>query len=206
MTGRAYCPGVAAPSASATVRRTLYLRRRPLAAIFAFLAVLAILMALRPAPTEATGVVAAARPLPAGTVLAAGDLTVVTLPSDAVPEGAALADAEVLGRTLAGPLSQGSPVTATSVGTAERLARPGHLIVALPLSGDGIAALVCPGSRLDLLAPDGSTVASDVLVVGPGDEAGNLGTGSRSALIEVPDEIAGRLAATGGAGVTVGLR
>ncbi len=43
-------------------------------------------------------------------------------------------------------------VTRASVAAPERLSRPGHLVVSLPLHNDGIAALVRPGVRLDLIA------------------------------------------------------
>ncbi|MBK8461873.1 MAG: hypothetical protein IPL36_02070 [Nigerium sp.] len=100
-------------------------------------------------------------------------------------------------------------MTRVSVADPERLSRPGHLVVALPLSGDGIASLVRPGLRLDLIAADGVTLATDIPVVGPaavGAEGLARSANARTALIEVPEEVAARLAASGGAGVTIAVR
>ncbi|MFT3876902.1 MAG: SAF domain-containing protein [Propioniciclava sp.] len=199
---------MATRSAPATIRRVFHLRRRTLAAAFTFLAVLACLLTLRPPQGETASVVTASRPLAAGTVLASADLARVEFPVGTVPEGASSDEAALLGRTLAGPVDQGAPLTAATVGAAERLARPGHLIVPLPLPGDAVGSLLRPGSRLDLLAPDGSTLAADVRVVGPA--ATDVGPGftsaSRSALVEVPDAVAADIAAHGGSGVTIALR
>ena len=188
--------------------RTFYLRRRTLAAVFAFLAVLTGLIALRPPEGESVEVLVAARGLPAGTVVASHDLVRVKLPPDATPDHALTDDAEAVGRTLAGPLDRGAPVTRASLASPERLSRPGHLVISLPLPNDGIAALVRPGVRLDLIASDGATVATEVPVVGPATDAGDgLGRGgsSRTALVEVSEEVAARLAGQGG-GLTVAIR
>ena len=198
---------MAVPSAAAPLSRTFYLRRRTLAAVFAFLAVLTGLLALRPPEGASVEVLSAARGLPAGTVVAAHDLVRVRLPPGATPDHALTDDAEAIGRTLTGPLDRGAPLTRASVAGPERLSRPGHLVVSLPLHNDGIAALVRPGVRLDLIASDGATVAAEVPVVGPATDAGDgLVRGSaRTALVEVPEEVAARLAGQGG-GVTVAVR
>ncbi len=185
-----------------------YLRRRALAAVFAFLAVLTGLIALRPPGAASVEVLAAARSLPAGTVVAGHDLVRVRLPPDAAPEHALTDDAEAIGHTLAGPLDRGAPVTRASVASSERLSRPGHLVVALPLPNDGIAALVRPGVRLDLIAGDGTTLATAVPVVGPATLAADglaRGSSGRTALVEVSEEVASRLAGQGG-GVTIAVR
>lgn len=192
------------------LRRFLYLRRRSLAALCAFLAVLATLLALAPTTPSTTTVYAARSALPAGTVLGADHVAPLALPADAVPEGAALTEGDLLGRTLAGPVSNRSVLTAASVSEGSRLARPGHVVVALPLSDGAMAGLVGPGSRIDVLDGGGAALATDVQVIAPPDTPGgntfDLGGASRSLLVEVPEAVAGKLASQGLTSVTITLR
>lgn len=193
-----------------SLRRLVHVRRRTLAALAAGLAVLALLAVFAPPRAELTGVVAAARDLPGGTVLAASDLTTVELPAAAVPAGALPDAAAAVGLTLNGPLSARSPVTETSVAAGQGLARPGHVIVALPLANQTLAPLVTPGVRLDLLdSGSGEALATDVRVVAvPESQASGFGSApSRAALVEVLPEIATRLAvAAQSGGVAIALR
>lgn len=184
-----------------TLRRTLYLRRRPLAASCAFVAVLATLLALLPPPPTMIEVVATRSALPGGTVLTADHLTTVSLPPDMAPVGATQAIDEAVGRTLAGPVAARSALTATSLSDGERLAREGHVLTSLPLGTGAIADLVRPGVRIDLLDPSGEPVATDVRVVAQPDtpNGGSFGMGvsSRSIVVEVPASAAARLASLG---------
>lgn len=192
------------------LRRFFYLRRRSLAALCAFLAVLATLLALAPTPPTTLTVYAARDALPAGTVLAADHLVALALPPDAVPDGAVLAEAEVVGRTLGAPVTARSVLTATSVSEGARLARPGHVVVALPLPDGAIAGLLRPGASLDVLDSRGELVAGDVRVIAPPDTptGGGLDFGGsvRSVLVEVPEAVAGRLASQGLTSLTVAVR
>ena len=86
------------PTFPPALRRTLYLRRRTLAALCAFGAVLATLLALAPPTAPTVSVLAAASALPGGTVLTSTDLVAVELPPGAVPDGAARVEADVVGR------------------------------------------------------------------------------------------------------------
>jgi Flp pilus assembly protein CpaB len=110
----------------------------------------------------------AAQDLPAGTVIAPGDLTRAPVPPDAVPAGA-VADPD--GRTLAAPLRAGEPVTDVRlVGPALAEAYPGRDAVPVRLPDAGMAALLRVGDRIDLVAadPQGSgarVVAADVPVL-----------------------------------------
>lgn len=192
------------------LRRALYLRRRTLAALCAFLAVLATLLALSPNPDPLVRVYAAATPLPAGTVLSAAHLVPVDLPPEAVPEGAAVTEGDVVGRALAAAVSARSVLTAASVSQGERLARPGHVVVSLPLGDEAIGALVKPGVRIDVLDTAGEVLAAEVPVVAPPDTptGGNLslGVSTRSVLVEVPTQVAAKLVSQGHSSLTVVVR
>lgn len=192
------------------LRRTLYLRRRQLAALCAFLAVLAALLALSPSAAPAVTVYGARTALPAGTVLAAEHLAPLALPPDVVPEGAALAEADVLGRALGAPVSARTVFTQATVSQGLRLARPGHVVVALPVTDGAIAGLVRPGARIDIIDPAGEVLATDVPVITPPDASSGTGLDfggpSRSVLVEVPEQIAAKLASQGLTSLTVALR
>lgn len=189
-------------------RRFLYFRRRPLAAAFTFLAVLASLSALTPERDHGVAVLAASSELPAGTTLTRDHLAEVVLPADAVPEGAARAASDLVGRTLGAPVTRNTPLTTASVASGERLAQPGYVVVALPLPNDALAPLIGPGSRLDLIDSAGEAVATDVRVIASPDAAPGLGlaTSDRAALVEVPPAVALRIAAGQSGGFTIALR
>lgn len=187
----------------------MHLRRRPLAAAFTFLAVLATLLVFAPDRAERVPVVAAARDLPAGTVLGQRDLTELALPPEAVPGGAAAEASELVGQTLNAPVTRHSPVTSASVAAGERLARPGFVVVALPLTSNALAPLIKPGTHLDLIDESGTTIASDVRVLAAPDAAGGglgLGSSARAALIEVEPAVAMKVATGSAGGLTIALR
>ncbi|MCD6638943.1 MAG: SAF domain-containing protein [Nocardioides sp.] len=190
-----------APAASlrrrlGVVRRHLAYRRRLVAAAVSALAVALALQALAPGPPPAVEVTVAARDLPAGARLVAGDLTTVRLPREAVPDG--LAERPV-GRMLAAGLRRGEPVSDVRlVGPALARARPGEQALPLRLPDAGMASLVQPGDVVDLLATDpgsGRTdvVATDVTVLAvPHEVPQGLGEGTDGALVVVslaPDQV-----------------
>ncbi|QIK71666.1 hypothetical protein G7070_04515 [Propioniciclava coleopterorum] len=182
------------PRAPLSLPRFLRLRRRPLAALCTFVAVLTGLWALSPPPDDRTTVLVAGAALPAGTVLGRGDLVARPLPPEAVPEAAITEPDALVGRALAGPVTAGTVLTEASVASGERLARPGMVVIALPLPSGGIAALVRPGAEIDLIASDGATVAGQVRVLSAPETAEGFGAASRAALIEVSPDAAARLA------------
>lgn len=150
------------------LRRQVLLRRRLLAAVAVGLAVLAALRVTSPPPGPVTMVPTAARDLPAGTLLASGDVTMAERPSDLAPADAARAP---VGRVLAGPVSRGEALTdLRMVGPALAEAMPGETLVPIRLPDAGMAALLRPGDEVDLLATDPATgdaelVATRVSVV-----------------------------------------
>lgn len=173
-----------------TLRRHLYLRRRWLAAVLVATAVFAALRALAPPHPATVDVAVAARPLPAGTVLAADDLTTVAFPPDLAPDG--LGD-DLVGRALASAVNAGEPVTDVRlVGPALSRARPGEQAVPVRLPDAGMAALLRPGDTVDLLSTDPASgesrvVATDVTVLAlPTETAPDGGSnGASGALVVV---------------------
>ena len=147
-----------------------HLVRRLLATV---LAVAALVVAVRPpaAPAaSATGpprvpVVVATGDLPAGTALKSGDLAVARWPADVVPDGVLAAPGELTGRTLAGALRAGEPVTDVRlVGPGlTTLLTGGQQAVPIRLADLAVAATLRAGDRVDVLATeDGAEVAEVV--------------------------------------------
>jgi Flp pilus assembly protein CpaB len=157
-------------------RSPVHAARRGLAVL---LAALALFLAVRPAATPATArppttvpVAVAARDLPAGAVLLAGDVTVVRSPPDVVPDGVVPDAPPLVGRVLAGAVRAGEPLTdARLVGPGLTALLPAGLVAApVRLADLAVAALVRTGDRVDVLAalPDGERaerVAAGVLVL-----------------------------------------
>ena len=143
--------------------------RRSLAFIFAFLGVLASLAALRPTTPTWPALVAAAD-LPAGHVLAAGDIREVALTADVHPATAIGRQEEVVGRALAGPVAAGETLLTT------RLVGPGLLgpdarnLVAMPLRVEDPAevAFLRPGDLVDVLAADRGSLTDGTASSGGG--------------------------------------
>jgi Flp pilus assembly protein CpaB len=134
----------------------------PRQVLAATLLLAAVVVALRPdAPTSPPApppvgmpVVVAARDLPAGTVLAKPDLRAASLPADVAPAGTARDVPALVGRTTAGAVRRGEPVTdvrlvgpglTTGLGPRESSATP------VRLADPEAAALVRPGDRVDVL-------------------------------------------------------
>lgn len=149
-------------------RRAVLLRRRWLAAACVGVAVTAGLNAVTAPPPPTVSVLAAARDLSAGTVLAAEDLTEIRLPPHALPEGLV---EDPAGRILASPLRRGEQVTdARLVGQSLLSGYPDLTALPVRLPDPGVLGLMRVGDRIDLLATDpegGGTriVAHDAVVI-----------------------------------------
>ena len=163
------------------LRRGMRRHRRLLAAACAGLACTLAINVLAPGPPASVAVLTVARDLPAGTGLQATDLRVVRLPPAAVPGGAVHDPKLAVGRTTAGPMRQGEPLTDVRLAGGP-LGRPAPGMVAAPvrLADAQAAALLRPGERVDVLAAStagagavagaipgtgAAVVASDVTVV-----------------------------------------
>ncbi|TYP86189.1 Flp pilus assembly protein CpaB [Blastococcus xanthinilyticus] len=188
-------------------------------AVAAALAVMALVLAMRPGtapagrPPPGSPVVVAAVPLPAGTALGADHLRVVRLPAAAVPDGVAGTPDVLLRRVLAGPVRAGEPLTDARLvgpGLTDQLPA-GQVAAPVRLADLAVAALVRTGDRVDVLAAgaEGSTaerVASAALVLAaPGADGGDA-PGAGLLLLAVDPETAARLAtAAATATLTVSL-
>lgn len=137
-------------------RRWLLRHRRGLAALLLGVATVATLRTLSPAPPEQVDLLVAAADLTAGTEMSAADVTVVEVPRSAVPDGAQQAE-DVVGRTLAGPLRRGEPVTDAGLVTTEILeGYPGMVALPVRVPDADVVALLQPGDTIDVVATDPS--------------------------------------------------
>ena len=100
-----------------------------------------------PPEAEQGVLVTAARDLPAGRILDAESLATASVPAEAVPPGAQADPGPLLGRRLATPLLQGSPVTELSLAGAGLLSGtpPGTVAVPLRPADPSVLDLLEPG-------------------------------------------------------------
>lgn len=178
--------------------RRLVLVRRLAAAVLAGLA-LVLALAPRSDPTGVPVAVAVAE-LAAGSTVRAADLVVREWPADLVPAGALRDPASAAGRILVGAAHRGEPITdirlvgaGASTGTG-----PDDSAVPIRLADAGVAALLVPGSRVDVVTVGGRAdqpvlLAADasVLAVLAEDKAGR----GRLVMVAMPRAIATRVAA-----------
>lgn len=145
------------------VRRTVLLRRRPLAVVLAVVAVLTGLRAATTPPEPTTGVVVASRDLPGGAPLTDADLERRALPVDGVPDGSTSDPRTLLGRTLAAPVREGEPVTDVRV-VADGLLSGYPSLVAAPvrIADAGSVRLLRVGDRVDVVATDPANGRAEV--------------------------------------------
>jgi len=170
------------------LRRALFARRRLLAAIFAALAVVAAIQAARPAPAPTQAVLTAATDLRAGDVLSPDDVAVVESAPGLIPDGALDPSEPPFGRTLAGPVRAGEPLTDARLVQGELLAGfdPGTVLATVRVFDPAAATILEPGDRVDVVGSDprggltASVIASDVTVVIPpvADDTVTLGDGA----------------------------
>ena len=141
-----------------SARLFVYRFRRPLAAASAALAVLLLAATLRPGSIALVEVIVAASDLPPGATLGAQDLKVMALPADYLPPGAITTADAAVGRTIAGAISAGEPLTRSRlVATSPRA--DGLHTVPVRLADAEAATLLAPGSVIDLVLASGDTTA-----------------------------------------------
>jgi Flp pilus assembly protein CpaB len=137
------------------ISRLVLRHRRPLAALFAGLAVLLALGTLRAEPPGRT-VVVAARDLASGTVLATDDVRRARLPESAAPAHGAQRVDDVVGRTVAGPMRRGEVVTDRRVVRADRMDGfpAGTVLATIRLADADALSSLGVGDRVDVVAVD----------------------------------------------------
>ena len=179
----------------------------------AALAAAALVLAARPeAVTSAASgpptvpVVVAAADVPAGAALAERDLEIASWPPALVPAGVVASADALVGRTLAGALRSGEPVTDRRLvgpGLTSSLA-DGSVAAPVRLADLAVAQLVRSGDRVDVLAtaPDAETaevVVSGALVLAPASSDGDPIATEGLLLLAVDPDTAARLAAAASA-------
>ncbi|MEC3978709.1 SAF domain-containing protein [Amycolatopsis sp. H20-H5] len=167
---------------------------------------------LRPTPARgapATATVVSARDLPAGTVLHAPDVKLVDLPDAVRPQGSTGAVEAFEGRLLAGAARAGEPLTDVRLvgpgipGPGD----PGTATLPVRLADPGVADLLRPGQRVDVVAAGeaghGKSVLASMAVVvtakrpDPGGRAGPGGPDKGPlVLLALPTDVAAQVAAT----------
>lgn len=146
------------------IHRFVFEHRRSLAAVFAGLAVLTSLSALRQEPAGAA-VLVASHDLRSGHVLTASDVRTATVPAAARPSHA-LGRGAAIGRRVAGPMRAGEAITDYRVlqdGALSGYADDAVLTTIRVDRADGLTGLHV-GDRVDVIAvdPDGETKATVV--------------------------------------------
>lgn len=143
-------------------RRRVLAHRRLIAFVCAAAAVLLGVQATRPPALPSDVVLVAARDLPSGTVLRAGDLTEATYAAGTAPTAI---DPRPLGRTLAAPLRRGEPVTDVRlVSPALTDGYPGLVAYPVRIPDAGVVALLRVGDRVDVVATDPESGDAEVLL------------------------------------------
>ncbi|MFC7612886.1 SAF domain-containing protein [Actinokineospora soli] len=100
--------------------------------------------------------------------LSAADVRVARMPPDLVPSAALAEPSAVESAVLASAASPGEPITRTRLLGAEHtrlVAGPDHSAVPLRLSDPGVASLLSPGARVDVVAADPHEVVARSAVV-----------------------------------------
>ncbi len=182
---------------------------------------LAALLAVRPAagarePTEP--LVVAAHDLPPGAALSVADVRVVPVPVALRPAAGLGSAEEVAGRVLAGPATEGEPITRVRLVGADntRLVTGAADGVAVPvrLADAAVADLLTPGARVDVVTADPHDtpmlLAADAAVVTVRADTGDRAAAARPGrlvVVAMPRDLATRVAAVSlGQPVTVTLR
>ena len=170
--------------------RLIRKRRRIVIAALVFVAVWIALTSLRATPETVT-VLTASRDLPAGTILAEGDVVSTAISRD-ILSGAEVDDPQkAVGRTLLTPMRAHETMTTTRLLDA-RDVPTGYVLLAVRLDAQQVR-FIRSGERVDLIGVaqgQGRVLASAVRVV-----IATSGSADSALLVEVPENSAPALAA-----------
>jgi Flp pilus assembly protein CpaB len=174
------------------------------------LVTVAVFLALRPNPTEEAPMLVADRDLAPGTTLSTSDVKIVRAPPSLIPRGAFTDPGAATGQVLAGAASTGEPITSARLLGSENTRLTSGLAdasaVPIRLADSGVAELLVPGSKVDIVGPDQSVLAAAATVVTVRPESGSADRG-RLIVVALPSDVAPRVAAASLAReVTVTLR
>ncbi|MGL5910335.1 MAG: SAF domain-containing protein, partial [Phycicoccus sp.] len=131
--------------------------RRLLAATLAATAVSVVVGQLRPAPAPSMTVVAAARPVPAGSELTADDLRLVAVVADAAQPGSITDPAAAAGRRVGAALVAGETLTRSRLvpRSATEGLRPGEVALHVVVADPAVLGLLGPGQQVTVVAGSG---------------------------------------------------
>ncbi|MFL6238647.1 MAG: RcpC/CpaB family pilus assembly protein [Actinomycetes bacterium] len=189
------------PDSVRALLRAATWHRRLLASVCVAAAIAFGLSALAPKPATVVHVLAAARAVPAGSVLTAADVHAIGLPPAVVPVGALRAGTDVEGRVVAAALARNEPLTDVRLVGASMFAAVSAGLVAAPvrIADPAVARLLQPGDVVDVLAASDRASATTVVAAGvrvlavpaPGDTGGGLDDGALVVLATSPSTAAG---------------
>lgn len=195
-----------------SLARAVSWHRRKLAVVAAVLAVLTGINAAAPRPPDTVTVLRATELLPGGSPVTESQVEAAAVPADAVPEEALTDPAQALGRLIAAPVPAGQVLTGYDL-VGERSVGPGRLLAPVRLADPGLATVLRPGDRVDILAADGQggpvrTVAERARIVTiPAAADSARDAGGVLLLVEADAETAAELArAAGSSTLSVLLR
>lgn len=195
------------------LHRRVLLHRRPLAALTAAGAVLAALQASAPPPPATVPVWTASRDLPSGTLLERSDLATSQFSPGTVPADVVRDAEEVVGHTLASPMSRGEVLTTLRTVTSGLLrGYPGATAVPLRITDAATVDLLRVGDRVSFVVadPDGRgsprVLLEEVPVIAiprARDNALSSGTPGRLVIAAVPAGSASEIAATAATSILI---
>ncbi|WP_448059244.1 SAF domain-containing protein [Cellulomonas hominis] len=156
---------------SLRLRVLLWRLRLPVCAVLLGLAVAVAVGQLRPPAPVTERIAVTTRPLAAGHVLTADDLAPADVAAGVVPAAAHADPEELVGAGLAVDVPAGLPIVVPLLAPAVATGPPGTVVAPVRFADAGVAGLLAPGTRVDVLATaqDGSEVA------GPADGARSAG-------------------------------
>ncbi|GAB3870716.1 hypothetical protein GCM10029964_005730 [Kibdelosporangium lantanae] len=171
--------------------RTVVIRRF----VAGSLVLVAGVLALRPARLSDAPMVVAGHDLAPGATLSTSDVKVVRAPPALVPVGALVTAESAAGRVLAGVATSGEPITSARLlgpeNTRLTAGHPDAAAVPVRLDDEDVAALLVPGSHVDIVGPDQAVVAEDAVVAAV--RAGDRGR--RLVVVVLPRTVATQVAA-----------
>ncbi|MBL0888435.1 RcpC/CpaB family pilus assembly protein [Myceligenerans indicum] len=144
-------------------RQHLWRHRVLLAAICCGLAAVNTVQVLRPAPPPSAPVLVTTRAVAAGARLTGADVALRDVAVGITPPASLRRPESAVGLTAVVPLPRGVALHAgiLSDGGVLSSAPPGTVVVPVTLADDGVAALLRPGDRVDLLAPGVAPLTGD---------------------------------------------
>ncbi len=181
--------------------------RRAVAAVLAGLCVAGV-VSVAQSPPPGDPVLVAARPLPVGHTITAGDVTLSEVPPRLVTPGTLKDPQAALGSTTAIALEAGQVLTRSTMLSSDP-SRDGRALVPIAVQDPALRSLLEPGTTVSLLVALGERpeVVTDSARVAklPSQEGGGLSlpSGSGMVVVEVPSEVAGEVAALGQSGQLV---